>query len=313
VYINAGALETLAAATARAIALGRAQDAVHCMRIDLAGIVLEARFDDPDAAFRFARRYRHMPASAAPDVVAYAVAPARGDHYFWIDGGPAYRWNRNVLEAGGIAFMLDAVATSAVFALRADRLTLHAAAVGDGHGVAAIVGTSEAGKTTTAIACARRGLALYSDEFCVVTPAGVIAVPRTLGLRAEGVALLARSAAPPSPVDAFLRAYAGGDRESVGYDEIFGAVQVPAPAPLRSLFFVAERAAEPRAQAISASAMLPRVAPWTRAQARGAQLAPQLLALLKQIACYELVLGTPDATAQLVSETLCGARETVRA
>jgi hypothetical protein len=47
---------------------------------------------------------------------------------------------------------------------------LHVAAVGDASGAALIVGAGGAGKSTTALACARSGLGFLGDDLCVVDP-----------------------------------------------------------------------------------------------------------------------------------------------
>ena len=49
---------------------------------------------------------------------------------------------------------------------------LHVAAVGDPSGAALLVGAGGAGKSTSALACARRGLGFVGDDLCVVDTTG---------------------------------------------------------------------------------------------------------------------------------------------
>ena len=52
-------------------------------------------------------------------------------------------------------------------------LVLHVGAVSDSNGAALLLGRSGAGKSTTALACAMRGMGILGDDFCVVTTDGV--------------------------------------------------------------------------------------------------------------------------------------------
>ena len=52
-------------------------------------------------------------------------------------------------------------------------VVLHVGAVGDSNGAALLLGRSGAGKSTTALACAMRGMGILGDDFCVVTTDGV--------------------------------------------------------------------------------------------------------------------------------------------
>jgi hypothetical protein len=280
-------------------------DAADCdVTIAFDGTVASVRFDDARAAALYRSRYRHMLARGEPALRAYAAA--RGAvRYFWVPGTAAYRWERHRLEPYEIAFLADAVATTHFFTALPKRMVMHAAAVAGDRAAAAIVGTSEAGKTTTALACTRVGLRLFSDEFCFVTPAGVIPFPRSLNLRRGGIELLARGASRDTPLDAWLQANRGADVQDVGYDELLGAWEDQAhPVPLRAVFFVTARAAIARAAKASAAQMLPRVLPWTRMEPQGLEAARALLELLQRTTCYELTLGTPDDTARLIEEAL---------
>jgi hypothetical protein len=268
--------------------------------------VASVRFGDGPAAALYRSRYRHMLAAGDPELTAYAVA--RGEaYYFWVPGVAAYRWERHVLAPYEIAFLADAVATTHFFAALPERMVLHAAAVAGARAAAAIVGTSEAGKTTTALACTRFGLKLFSDEFCFLTPAGVVPFPRTLNLRSGGIELLVRPTPPDTPLDAWLHAHRGREVQDVGFDELLGAWEPAPPVPLQALFFVTGRGHAAAAARTSAARMLPRVLPWTRMQPQGVDAARALLEALQRADCYDLTLGTPDDTARLIDGALAHA------
>jgi len=278
-------------------------DATHPVTFAFDRTIVSLRFHDCEAARLHRSRYRHMLASAEPALTFYIAAPGQAT-YFWLPDVAAFRWDRHALTPENVSFLADAVATTLTFESLADSVVLHAGVVADSTGAAAIVGTTEAGKTTTSIACTRRGLTLLTDEFCVATPRGVVPFPRTLNLRRGGIELLAAGARPGSPLGDWLLRHGGADRNDVGFDELFSSWQPPAPRPLRALFLVTGRGATPEATPSTAARMLPRLLPWSRMKSRGLDAARELLALLQTVACFELVLGSPDDTAQLIAETL---------
>lgn len=275
----------------------------HDVRFAFDRTIVSVRFADLQAAKLHGSRYRHMLATGEPALTLY-VAARGGATHFWMPGLAAYRWDRYVLASHAISFLADAVATTHAFESLPDTIVLHAAAVAGPAGVAAIVGTTEAGKTTTSLACARRGLTLLSDEFCVTTPRGVIPFPRTLNVRRGGIALLAQGAEPGTPLNDWVLAQGGADRSDVGFDELFGDWQPPAPGPLRAVFLVSGHAATAQANVATPAGLLPRILPWARMNARGVDAARELLELLQGVDCFELTLGAPDETALLIARTL---------
>ncbi len=282
---------------------GLAALATHAVAFSFDRTVVGLRFEDREAARLYRSRYRHMLATGVPEQTLY-IAGRAGATYFWLPGVAAYRWDRDDLTPHVISFLADAVATTLAFQALAGTVVLHAGAVADSAGAAAVVGTTEAGKTTTSIACVRHGLTLLSDEFCVATPRGVVPFPRTLNVRRGGIDLLAAGAEAGTPLENWLIAHRGADRDDVGFDELFGRWELPAPKPLRALFLVAGRAGAAEARRSNAARLLPRLLPWSRMQARGVDAARELLALLQPVECFELVLGAPDETARLIAETL---------
>jgi hypothetical protein len=278
--------------------------ATNVVRFAFDRTVASVRFVDASAARLHRSRYRHLRSEAPPSFELH-VAKRGNATYFWMSGERAYRWDRHALSAREISFLADAVATTHVFSSLHDTIVLHAGAVSDGSGAAAIVGATCAGKTTTTLACARRGLGLYSDEFCVVTPRGVVPFPRTLNLRRGGIDLLSADIAPPSALDAWLSDNGGhDDRSDVGFDELLGSARLPEPRPLRALFLISGHAATPASNPVKAAAMLPRILPWARLRTRGIDAAGELLRLLQGVPCFELLLGAPDASSRLIASVL---------
>ncbi|MBV8151582.1 MAG: hypothetical protein JO101_06795 [Candidatus Eremiobacteraeota bacterium] len=284
-----------------------AQRASYGVACEVAGVVAEARFDDSEAAALYRRRYRHVLTDRPARMFTYAVARRPNEVYFWGSGESAYCWDHCNIGPNRISFFADALTTTEVFTSVDGVVALHGAAVSDGSGVAAILGSSNSGKTTTAVACARRGLTVYSDEFCVISDGEVVPFPRAINLRGGGLALLAADARSRSPIDRWLRAQSGGDANDVGFDELFGSLPASAERkPLRVVFSVAGTADDARAKPISAAQMIGHAKPWAKMKPRGLEAVHGLLAMLHDVACYELWLGTPDRTARLVAQMLEG-------
>jgi hypothetical protein len=282
----------------------RACNLPHAVKFDLAGVVVEVRFDNAEAAQLYRGRYRHMLTDCAPQEVGYAAELGPGEIYFWLDGHDAYRWDRSAIKPQVIAFLADAVVNTTVFTSRDGIIALHAAALSDGRAAAAIVGSSTAGKTTTAIACARRGLELYSDEYCIATEAGIIPFPRSISLRCAATEVLANDPVPSSAVDAWLGSHGCCDGYDLGYDELFGVLHRPKPRPLRAAFVLVGKGSQPVVRPLSRNAMLEHIAPWAKLKPRGFEALHALVALLEPVTCFEVVLGTPDATARAIELTL---------
>src|ERR1700693_3840139 len=216
-----------------------ASAAKHSVTVDLAGTIVKVSFDEFEAAETYRNRYRHMLSDGPVQSRAYAVGSQTGAVYVGLEGVAAYRFDRFKVKPHVIAFFADAVVTTGVFPSTDDLIALHAGVVCDERAAAAIIGCSTAGKSTTAIACVRRGLTLLSDEHCIVTSTGVRAFPRALNLRCGSMRLLSGDSAPPSSLDRWLethRCYEGND---LGFDELFGALPSSEPKPLPAIFALA--------------------------------------------------------------------------
>jgi len=277
--------------------------AAHAVALEWFGSRIDVRFDDPAAAAMFRRRYRAFEADLGPAALcAFAGRDALGAYVFWIDSGPAYRWPHGPLTAEAVAFLADIVVRRAYFSGLAPFASFHAASVRIGSAAAAIVASSEGGKTTTAIACARRGMPLYSDERCIVIDGLVRPFPRALGIRAHALELLCRDDVPGDAcIGARLRERGSGAWPCASFDELFGARALPEPARLSALFFIEGRASQAAARPLALDAALPRLlsAP-LRSPQSGIDTVACGLSLLRRAEAHALTLGSPDETAGVI-------------
>jgi hypothetical protein len=270
---------------------------------DWFGTCIALGFDDPVAAAQYRRRYARFATERPADVRAYALR-RDGRTLFWVEGGPAYQWPEALDDPFAVEFLADYVVRHTYFMELSPHLSFHAAALSVPHGAFAVTAVSEGGKTTTALACARRGTPLYSDERCVLDGERVLPFPRAITVRAASLELLASDPSfEDGGIGERLRAHRGGDWSGVDFAELFGDARLPPPQPLRAIFFIAGRAAEPAVaplafpQALAALLAIP-----LRSRSRGLERVADATRLLGHARPYSLTLGTPDATARLLRE-----------
>jgi hypothetical protein len=279
----------------------RAQYAVPIQVQDRAAVV---HFDEPQSAALFASRYRDLPAHDRTDIRAYAVRDRSGQTHFWTDQAVGYTWPHGPLGPPATAFLADAVAMHAMLIAIPSAIALHAAALHSDGRAFGITGHSTAGKSTTAVACVAAGCELYSDERCIITPAGTLPFPRALNLRRGGIDLLIADL-PIGGLRSRLELHRGANWDDVHFDELFEPrARLPPPARLGALFTVGGLAATPRSRRISAVEMLPRAQLGAITAATGIDRASVLLKMLQGVACYELVLGSPCASARHILDVL---------
>lgn len=275
----------------------------HEVTVRLLDRAVAFRVSDGEAARLLRLRYRAMSGAGTPAFIAYALQEPSGNSYFVDAFGTSFAWRHGPLTPFSLAFLVDAVGMPSFLAHLDDTVSLHAAALSDGVRAFALVGRSTAGKTTTALACARRGLTLYSDERCVVSAGVVRPFPRAMSLRGPGLALLlADGEAMPGRLTTVLSAHGPRDWNDAGFAELFGGESLPAPRPLHSIFAIAGVGRAPEARRITAGAMLKQILPGMTASSCGPARLVHALQMLRYAACYELTLGTPDETAQFVAE-----------
>jgi hypothetical protein len=288
-------------ATQRAAALRRC---AHGVRFDWFGRTVEVRCDRPFEIEALRKRYRAFLTSDEPDLTSCAFG-GDGAPVFFTQPGEAFRHPLELAFPGALAFLADAVTTRAFFQVHPTLCSFHAAALRIGDAAAAISAISTGGKSTTAFACARRGMALYSDERCVIQDGMVLPFPRAVNLRAGGIELLLGDEVPgDGGIAQRLRSHRGHDWEAAQLDEVIGAHAPPAPARLEAIFFITGRAQRPHAELLERESALRLL---LEASFVGPPPGMDRLAaaarLLQQTRAFGLTLGTPDATALLLAAT----------
>jgi len=225
-----------------------AASAEHEVALAIGRATIAVRFSRASAAAAFAERFGDMLGAGTPDMVAYAVE-LPGESFFWVAPDRARRWPHRIDDVL-LVFFADNVAMYEYFTNSAD-LGIHAAVLASDSLVAAIVGRSTAGKTTTAIAAARGGLTLYSDERCVIQDGLVVPFLRAIGIREGGRMALLADPLPESDVDARLRALPAEGDTVMRPRVLFGQRAGGPPRPLGALFIIEGRDATPSVEPCS--------------------------------------------------------------
>ena len=277
----------------------------HTVPIHVQDRAIAVHFDEPQSAALFASRYRDLRGHGEAEIAAYAVRDRDGDTHFWTAEGAGYRWPHGPLGPRATAFLADAVAMHALLTAVPSAVALHAAALHFDGRTFAITGHTTAGKSTTAVACVAAGCGLYSDERCIITPEGTLPFPRAINLRSGGIDVLVDDL-PPSALRSRLELRRGADWDDVHFDELFEPRPLPPVAPLRAIFAITGRATEPRVRRITSVEMLPQAQFGAIAPGVGIDRARAILCVLQSVACYELVLGAPSASARRIFEVLAG-------
>ena len=271
--------------------------------IDVAGLVGAVHFDNAGAAARFAARYSDLRSSLTPDRHAFAMCDAELGWLFWSGTAPVLCWPHGDLPVHAVAFLADAVALTAFFQLRADGVvSLHAASVGLPNGIAAIIGDSNAGKTTTAIACARAEMDLFSDERTLIDERSYVhAFPRAVNLRKPGLSLLnADHVRGADPIGARLRAHGDDDWNDVRISDLIPAQRIVDARPLRAVFVLGGHARAPAAAIVPAAVAVRAASRWAQGAGSGVDKVARLLHIFGSVPCYRIDLGTPDESARLL-------------
>jgi hypothetical protein len=276
----------------------------HTVVIDVAGLVCAMHFDRVDVAANVAARYADLRvATRPPQRHAFAIHDGTRGWLFWSEGTPVLRWPHGELPPHVVAFLADAVALTAFLRERNDGIvSLHAASVGLPDGIVAIIGDSHAGKTTTAIACARAGMTLYSDERCLIDRVSFVhAFPRAINLRAGGIRLLARDRLPGAdPIGARLRAHGVSDWDDVRVADLGAAGGPLVPRPLCAVVLLDGSAPTASLERVPASRAVRAAARWAQGAGAGMELLARLYAIFARVPCYALRLGTPCDSARLI-------------
>jgi hypothetical protein len=304
VIVSAEQLEAIASTPVR-ITDARAR-ARFSITLHLAGEICIVRFEDPEAGRLFAQRYADLTTIGNPVREAFALREPDLGYLFWLGGDTVFRWPHGDLSPEAVAFLADAVALTAFILRRDDGLiSLHAAVAGVDAGVAAIIGDSHAGKTTTALACARIRMHLYSDERALIDRQRIVhPFQRALNIRNAGLRLLAQDALRgDDAIGALLRARPDGAWDNVPFSDLFGRTE-RRRRPLRAVFLIAGAAPEPLLEPATATQAAKAAARWAYGAGRGLEKVTRLLELFNGVPCFSLVLGTPDASARAIRDAL---------
>lgn len=269
--------------------------------VDFLGTVIEVMFDESRAARRYARRYARFLTEAPASRRAFAVRDVDST-VFWFDAMGAYEWPAVLDDPVAIDFLADSVIRREFFNGTEHLFTFHAAAVATARGAVAIIAPSTGGKTTTAVACARRGMPLFTDEECIVCDEAVVPFPRAINLRADGIArLLADPRFPDFGIQERLAARRGRAWTCVSFDELFGAQGLPLPQRLVATYFLRTGGPPATISPLPLGEAIPLVlAAWPRGKRRGVDRVAEVLRLLAAAPPFALTLGSPDETARVI-------------
>lgn len=270
---------------------------LHTARCEIAGITLEFCTDMPDVARLFALRYADHPATREPDFRYYA-ATVRGGYAFWCGHAPTWRWAQGALPPDAIVFLADSVALSALLRFDDGLASMQAAAI-EFNGIAgAIAGQSTAGKTTTLLACARRGMRIYSDERVLLRHSIVHPFLRRCSVRAAGARLLLADRDADRLADALRIA------PELSLKTCFGSEAIAQPQKLRALFVIEGTGHCAGLELIDTAAALPSITRWFDTRGDMVDRVSRAIGILRGVRCYRLTLGTPDETAAAIAYAL---------
>jgi hypothetical protein len=264
----------------------------HCTytaTCEVAGVTMQLRTDIAEVARLFALRYADHPARSEPDF-CYYVATVRGGYTFWCAHAATWRWTQGPLPPDAVAFLADSVALGAIIRYDPALVSMQAAGLECNGIAAALAGHSAAGKTATLLACARRGLRIYSDERTVLRNNIVYPYLRRSSVRAAGARLL-------------LTDSAGDYRDQDVYSQpqlspktCFGEESIAQPRALRALFVIAGSGYCAALEAMDTAAAMPAVMRYFDAHGDMVDRATRAISILNGVQCYRLTLGTPDET-----------------
>jgi hypothetical protein len=266
------------------------QHCTHTASCEIAGVTMQLCTDIPEVARLFAMRYADHPAQRPPDF-RYYVATVRGGYAFWCGHAPTWRWTQGALPADAVAFLADSVALGAIVRFDPALVSIQAACVELNGVAAALAAHSPSGKTSTLLACARRGMRIYSDERTVLRNAMVYPFLRRNSVRAAGARLLLSE---PSVNDVKRSLHA---EPQLSLKTCFGADAIAEPRPLRGLFVIAGSGYCAALEAIDTATAMPAIMRWFDAHGDMVDRATRAISILNGVQCYKLTLGTPDETA----------------
>jgi hypothetical protein len=264
---------------------------------------IEVAFSDRNVFDCFAFKFGDLIVTRRPDYSFYVVEAGDRTH-FWSRLDDVRVWPHAPLAPSIMAFLADNAVMNDFF-LRGRYSALHAAVVRGGRGLAAILGTTTAGKTTTAIACMRRGMTFYSDERCVMLDGSVFPFPRALTMRAGGRRLLREDPSDGEPIlNDVLRRTQDHDEVVIRPSALFPNRIGREPGPLRAVFFIDGIDERPGLREVASYDLIPRIAESMWTASVGLERVASIVSEFARVRCYRLRLGRPDATARLLARVI---------
>ena len=262
----------------------------HTATCEIAGVTMQLCTDIPEVARIFALRYADHPARSAPDF-RYYVATVRGGYTFWCAHAATWRWTQGALPPDAVAFLADSVALAAIIRYDHALVSMQAACLELGGIAASLAGHSAAGKTATLLACARRGMHIYSDERTVLRNSVAYPYLRRSSVRGAGARLLLTEP-DVAHQDDVLHAL-----PQLSPKTCFGGEAIAQPKPLRALFVIAGTGYCAALEAIDTATAMPAIMRWFDATGDMVDRATRAIAILHDVQCYRLTLGSPDESA----------------
>lgn len=269
---------------------------VHSAVCRIAGVTMELRTDMPDVARLFALRYAEHPSDGPADFRYYA-ATVRGGYAFWSAHAPSWRWSYGALPPDAVLFLIDAVAMAALVRFDAELASMNAGGLEHNGVGAAISGSSSAGKSAMLLACARRGMRLYSDERVLLRGQLMQPFVRRSSVRSAGTRLLLAEN-DGRPADARRTV------PQLSLKTCFGSAAIAPPAPLRALFVISGTGHCAALEAIDTAVALPSITRWFDARGDMTDRVARAITTLHDVKCYKLTLGTPDESAAAMAYAL---------
>lgn len=259
--------------------------------------------------YRFRRRQYYVEAPGPAPGWRLLVNRDAGDRLLVATNGRVGLVN---LEEAPAEFVVDLV-VCAVQSVQAGVLFLHAASVGVGKSGALLIAPTNGGKSTTALAVARRGHAFLGDDVAAVRLATreLLPFPRSAGLR-EGP--LARSLEKQVRACRHLRASNrhGIFRTLVRVSDLF-PWSIGGPLPLRFAFVLDGLADRAKISAFRPGlGELPRLqsvvtdtsASWGLSPGRDLMLFLSVVELLSGLRCHLVQRGSPEETARVIETVM---------
>jgi hypothetical protein len=275
---------------------------LHCVSLAIGPDELCVFFESTEWSTVFAERYADQLIEPTGRALRHYVVRDDTGYVFWSPGERAWAWEYGPLPDAAVVFLADAAAMTTLFNASTTLVSFHAAAVGIGGIAAAISGDSNAGKTTTALACGRAGLRLYSDERCVITGRTVVPFQRSLNVRSDGWSRLESRNGGFAPLPRAARPTHDGF--SIRISELFGRIEPTARPELRAVFILSGSADRARVMPVGWHDVASALAKWMNSADRGLDRGARIIKILRDVVCFRLELGTPNESAELIASTL---------